>query len=392
MRLLTVVLFTAACLAQQKDDWPQFRGNNLLTGVSTSTVPKTLKLLWTYDAGEPVESSAAIADGVVYIGSGAGYLSAVDLATGKLRWKYKVSQDGVGESSAAVRNGAVYIGDLAGVFHAVDARTGKALWTYKTGAEIKSSPVVVDDRVLIGSYDGTLYCLAVKNGAVLWKVTTENYVHGTPAVADGIAYISGCDEVFRGIRISDGKELFEFPSGAYTGASPAVAGSFAYFGTFSNEVVAANLKLKKTTWRYENPDRHFPFYSSAAVIDGKVVLGGRDKLVYCFNAATGKAYVDIHDAIPHRFVSRHRRRPHLHRVQRRPLLCAGPVDRRQALGIRDRLTALRFAGHRGRTRSDRRAGRSRILLRIARKTEPRQSWSSFARGAIPTKDSSLLRV
>ena len=137
MRILTAVLLTAACLAQQKDDWPQFRGNNQLTGVSTSAVPKTLKLLWTYDAGEPVESSAAIADGVVYIGSGAGYLSAVDLATGKPRWKYKVSQEGVGESSAAVRNGAVYIGDLAGVFHAVDARTGKALWTYKTGAEIK---------------------------------------------------------------------------------------------------------------------------------------------------------------------------------------------------------------------------------------------------------------
>jgi outer membrane protein assembly factor BamB len=285
----TSLLFcTPAGLAQQKDDWPQFRGNTQLTGVSTSAIPKTLKLLWTYDAGEPVESSAAIADGVVYIGSGAGYLSAVDLATGKPRWKYKVSQEGVGESSAAVRNGAVYIGDLAGVFHAVDVRTGKALWTYKTGAEIKSSPVVVDDRVLIGSYDGTLYCLSVKNGAVLWKVATENYVHGTPAVADGIAYISGCDEVFRGIRISDGKELFEFPSGAYTGASPALTGAFAYFGTFSNEVVAANLKLKKTTWRYENPDRHFPFYSSAAITDGKVILGGRDKLVYCFNAATGK--------------------------------------------------------------------------------------------------------
>src|SRR5580693_9601068 len=139
---IALILLTAASLAQQKDDWPQFRGNHQLTGISTSTVPKTLKLLWTFDAGEPVESSAAIADGVVYIGSGAGYLSAVDLATGKLRWKYKVSQEGVGESSPAVRNGAVYIGDLAGVFHAVDARTGKALWTYKTGAEIKSSPVV----------------------------------------------------------------------------------------------------------------------------------------------------------------------------------------------------------------------------------------------------------
>jgi len=48
------------------------------------------------------------------------------------------------------------------------------------------------------------------------------------------------------------------------------------------------LKLKKIVWRYENPQRHFPFYSSAAVMGGKIVLGGRDKLVYCLNATTGK--------------------------------------------------------------------------------------------------------
>src|SRR5438067_325119 len=208
MRILTGFLLAASLCAQ----WPQFRGNQQLTGVSTATVPKTLKLLWTYDAGEPVESSPTIADGAVYIGSGAGTLSAIDLETGKPRWKYKVSQEGVGESTPAVGSGAVFVGDLGGIFHAVDIRSSKALWTFKTGAEIKSSPVIVDDRVLIGSYDGSLYCLSIKDGKLLWKVTTENYVHGTPSVADGIAYISGCDEVFRGIRVSDGKELFQFPS------------------------------------------------------------------------------------------------------------------------------------------------------------------------------------
>ena len=134
-RRLAAILFATACLNAQ---WPQFRGNHQLTGVSTSTVPKTLKLLWTYEAGEPVESSAAIADGVVYVGSGAGFLHAIDLATGKMRWKYKVSPEGIGESSPAVANGTVFVGDLAGVFHAVDASTGKPLWTYKTGSEILS--------------------------------------------------------------------------------------------------------------------------------------------------------------------------------------------------------------------------------------------------------------
>ncbi len=63
----------------------------------------------------------------------------------------------------------------------------------------------------------------------------------------------------------------------------------AYYGTFDNEVLAVNLSSETLVWRYEHPTRHFPFYSSAAVTDGKVVLGGRDKMVHCLAAETGEA-------------------------------------------------------------------------------------------------------
>jgi outer membrane protein assembly factor BamB len=41
-------------------------------------------------------------------------------------------------------------------------------------------------------------------------------------------------------------------------------------------------------WRYAPKDRQFPFYSSAAVADGKVILGGRDKVVHAIDEASGK--------------------------------------------------------------------------------------------------------
>src|SRR5262249_26266249 len=148
--------------------------------------------------------------------------------------------------------------------------------------------VVTGDRVLIGSYDGNLYCLSAKDGKLVWQFTTSNYVHATPVVAAGIVYIAGCDEVFRGIRIADGKEVFQFASVGYTGASPALMGQSTFYGTFNNDVIGADLKQKKILWQYENPERQFPFYSSAAVLGDRIVLGGRDKLVHCLNAKTGK--------------------------------------------------------------------------------------------------------
>src|SRR5215216_6709197 len=258
--------------------WPQFRGNVQLTGVAHGLMPRDFKVLWTYEAGESIESSAAIIGDTVYVGSQSGDLAALDLGNGSVRWKYRAGA--IETSSPAVSNDVVYIGDLSGVMHAVNASNGSRIWTFKTGAEIKSSPVVIYDRVLFGSYDEHLYCVSARNGQLIWKVKTQGPVHCTAGVLNGVAYISGCDEVFRAIRISDGAQLFRVASGAYTGASPALAGGFAYYGTFNNEVLGVNLKTRRIGWRYRHPQRQFPYYSSASVIEGRVVVGGRDKMVH----------------------------------------------------------------------------------------------------------------
>ena len=279
--LLSLVV-TASAQDTPAGNWAQFRGNHQLTGVSLSNVPDTLKPIWTYEAGESIESSAAIVGGTVFVGSQKGELVALSLDNGNVYWKY-VTGNPIGESSPAYSGGVVYVGDLGGVFHAVNASDGKRLWTVKAGSEIKSSPVVYGDRVLIGSYDENLYCISTKDGSILWKFKTNGPVHATPSIASGLAFVTGCDAVFRAIRISDGKEVFNVSSGAYTGASPALRAGMAYYGTFENEVLGVSLAQKQIVWHYEHPQRKYPYYSSAAVTASRIVLGGRDKLVHGLN-------------------------------------------------------------------------------------------------------------
>src|SRR5260221_12027676 len=106
----------AAAETAAPGEWTQFRGNPQLTGVATSSLPTNLTLLWTYEAGDSIESSAAIAGGAVYVGSQTADLISLDLETGKLRWKYHV-QEGIEESSPAVQDGMVFGGDLGGTLH-----------------------------------------------------------------------------------------------------------------------------------------------------------------------------------------------------------------------------------------------------------------------------------
>ena len=109
-------------------------------------------------------------------------------------------------------------------------------------------------------------------GELQWKFQSQGPLHATPALSGGLAYVTGCDSILRGIRLEDGIEVTQIDSGAYTAASPALVNGVAYYGTFNNDVLAVDLHNQKYLWRYEHPERHFPFYSSAAVFDGKVVV------------------------------------------------------------------------------------------------------------------------
>jgi outer membrane protein assembly factor BamB len=64
-------------------------------------------VLWTYAAGNFVESSPAVANGVVYVGSDDYNVYALNAKTGAKLWSYATG-DSV-HSSPAVANGMVYV-------------------------------------------------------------------------------------------------------------------------------------------------------------------------------------------------------------------------------------------------------------------------------------------
>jgi hypothetical protein len=62
---VVLLLLVGTVWAQGPSNWAQFRGNLRLSGLAPVAPPDTLALKWTYEAGESIESSAAIVDGAV---------------------------------------------------------------------------------------------------------------------------------------------------------------------------------------------------------------------------------------------------------------------------------------------------------------------------------------
>jgi outer membrane protein assembly factor BamB len=264
-------------------DWPLFRGDPLQTGVAKSALPDQLAVRWKVRLKKGIESTAAIVKDTVYVGCYDEHLHAFELAAGKPKWKTKL---GAIKAPPSVHQGKVFVGDDDGMFYCLDAATGNKLWDFETGNEITGGANFADDKVLFGSHDSTLYCVNIKDKKLAWKVKTEGPVNGSALVAGGQTFVAGCDSHLHFIDLKKGAVTAKIELTGQAAATAAVFGDKLYIGNMNSELQAIDLKKQTVEWSYL-PKRSQPFYSSAAVTDKYVVVGGRDKLVHAVDRKTG---------------------------------------------------------------------------------------------------------
>lgn len=286
---LLAALLTVPLHGVRGEDWPMFRGNPSLTGLSTDVLPARLTKLWEFKTGGPVKSSAAIVGGKVFVGSSDQLVYALDLGTGTKQWEFKT--EAKVESSPLVLDGKVYVGSDDSHLYALDAKTGALSWKFLTGDRILGGPNWVaaptpgQKWVLVGSYDFKLYCLDAATGKSNWVYESSNYINGTPAVSEGRTVFGGCDALIHVISLTNGTKIKEFEAGAYIAGSAALVGKHAYVGHYENEFLCFDLEKGTNVWSFR--DRNFPYFSSPAVTTDRVIFGGRDKRLHCVNRADG---------------------------------------------------------------------------------------------------------
>ena len=96
----------------------------------------------------------------VYLLSGDRYISCVNRASGKERWK-KMLRGMVGECSPLVAKDKVLVCTKDGHVSILACEDGTELWHYETGESIVASPAIVGDYFYILTARGTLLCFGI---------------------------------------------------------------------------------------------------------------------------------------------------------------------------------------------------------------------------------------
>ncbi len=166
------------------------------------------KLVWKRDTRAPVVSTPAVAGDRLVVGNRGYDLMGLDSRTGEPAWTRYIWFSWV-ESSAAVRDGIAYVGssDAAAVY-AFDVRTGERRWKTDVHGWAWGQPAVSDARVYAGTasqkgylagHEGLVVALDRTTGRPAWHYATEPPATGTygfpgsPALGEGLVFVTGLD-------------------------------------------------------------------------------------------------------------------------------------------------------------------------------------------------------
>jgi outer membrane protein assembly factor BamB len=135
-------------------------------------------------------ASPAIVGDMLYVGTYASEVLAVDWKKQEVVWRYASGNgDFPFHSSAAVTDKLVVVGSRDKYVHAIDRATGQRAWTFPTRGKVDSSPSIQGDRVFIGSNDGNLYELGLSDGKERWKFNAGKPISAAPAIGEGVLVI-----------------------------------------------------------------------------------------------------------------------------------------------------------------------------------------------------------
>ena len=196
------------------------------TVTATSTSGATL---WARDLTPDADSSSeasggglAYADGVIYASSTFGLLSALDAATGEIRWQQKLEATGSG--TPTVMGDLVYLVSGGDTAWAVETATGRVRWQMSSAPDQSNvlggaAPVVTDQFAIFAFGNGEVQAAFRQGGLRVWD-----------------AVVSGQRRFSALARVSD-----------VTG-DPVVSGDTLYIGTSSGRMVALSASTGARKW------------------------------------------------------------------------------------------------------------------------------------------------
>jgi len=220
-------------------------------GLLVSLDAGTGKERWHYAAGAQLWSSPASADGIVVVGDQRGRVHAVAASTGAPKWRFRTLADSLRsgnfgfdrqtiQSSPAISESTVLIGARDGLLYALDLVTGKERWRYDHDVSwVNPSPAVLDGMVYVASSDAAFAdAVDLKTGKEQWRATRLGLSWSSPLATEKLVYVTTAGGRVHALDRATGARRWDYRADGSIWSSPVLAGGLLLFGSDDGGVYA----------------------------------------------------------------------------------------------------------------------------------------------------------
>lgn len=176
------------------------------------------------------------------------------------------------------------LGERDGEVSAMDHATGEMRWRVRLSGPIVAPPTMAGDRVLVADAEKRLWALSLEDGSARWVRELGDMVTAAPLVAAGQVVVASDDGLVTALDLADGRTAWSVERPSSVRSAPALDGEHVVVADGAGEVTAYALDDGAEVWSRALDGG---LLAGPAVSDGRVVVGDDSGVLYGLDAADG---------------------------------------------------------------------------------------------------------
>ncbi|WP_224249082.1 outer membrane protein assembly factor BamB family protein [Hyalangium gracile] len=276
-----------------------FQGKLLYTSYGKNALhcldTQTSRELWNSGIHSPSAGNPAVGNGVIAVGTLAGFLEGFSATDGHRLWGY--TSGGTIRVTPLFAQGMFLFGQEQGFFDAVDSRSGTRVWRKlllpANGLSLRMSRAIVyDETVLVSAWreddqTSVLYALDIKTGQIQWQYQPDNgqtLISADPGVGPGAVYVACGDGSLKSLDIATGTVQWEAVMEGPLTAAPFYANGALYTASDGGNLYALDASTGAQLWLFSPGER---IVTNVAVSDGTAYFATDAAKLYAVDVAAG---------------------------------------------------------------------------------------------------------